>query len=48
VRVAQEWLRKKIKSVDFLSIMKGWWSEGWIRENPSLVEWRTSKFMKSI
>ena len=28
--------------------MKGWWSEGQFRAKPSPVEWRTSKFRKSI
>ena len=28
VKVTPEWLRNKIEFVDFLSIMKGWWSEG--------------------
>ena len=43
-----EWLKDKTESIDFLSIMKGWWSEGQLKENPSPVEWRTSKFRKSI
>ena len=28
--------------------MKGWWSEGQFRAKPSPVEWKTSKFRKSI
>ena len=28
--------------------MKGWWSEGQFREKPSLVEWKTSRFGKTI
>ena len=28
VRVTLEWLQSKTKSINFLSIMKGWWSEG--------------------
>ena len=43
-----EWLKNKNESVNFLSIMKGWWSEGQFRVKPSLVEWRTSKFRKII
>ena len=35
VKVAREWLQSKTKSVDFLSFMKGWWSEGKFRSNPS-------------
>ena len=48
MKVTPEWLKDNIESVDFLSIMKGWWSEGQLRANPSPVEWRTSKFRKSI
>ena len=28
VKVTPEWLKNKTESIDFLSIMKGWWSEG--------------------
>ena len=28
VKVTLEWLRNKTKSIDLLSIMKGWWFEG--------------------
>ena len=28
--------------------MKGWWSEGQFRSNPLTIEWRTSKFRKSV
>ena len=48
LKVTLERLKDETESVDFLSIMKGWWSEGKFRENPSPVEWRTSKFRKSI
>jgi hypothetical protein len=48
VKVTLEWLKEKTESVDFLSIMKGWWFEGQFREKPSPVEWKTSKFRKSI
>jgi hypothetical protein len=48
VKVTLEWLKDNTKSVDFLSIMKGWWSVGQFKENSSPVEWRTSKFRKSI
>ena len=48
VNVTPEWLKDKTKYVDLLSIMKGWWSEGQCREKPSPIEWRTSKFRKSI
>ena len=48
LKVTLEWLKNKTESVGFLSIMKGWWSEGQFRENTSLVEWRTFNFKKSI
>ena len=48
VEVTPEWFKEKNESADFLSIMKGWWSEGQFRENHSLIEWKTSKFGKSI
>ena len=28
--------------------MKGWWSEGQFRAKSAFVEWKTSKFKKSI
>lgn len=48
VKVTPERLQSKTQSVDFLSIMKGWWSKGKFISNPSPVEWRTSKLRKSI
>ena len=48
VKVTPEWLKNKTESIDFLSIMKGWWLEGQFSENPSPIEWITSKFKKSI
>ena len=48
VQVTPEWLKENNESIDFLSIMKGWWSKGQFRANPSLVEWKTSKFRNSI
>ena len=48
VKVTQEWLKNKTKSVNFLSIMKGWWSKGKFRAKTSPIEWRTSKFRKRI
>ena len=43
VKVSPEWLKEKNEYVDFLSIMKGQWSEGQFRANSSPVEWKTSK-----
>jgi hypothetical protein len=34
VKVTSEWLKEKNEYANFLSIMKGWWSEGQLRENP--------------
>ena len=48
VKVTPEWLKQKNDYADFLSIMKGWWSEGQFREKPSPIEWKTSKFGKSV
>ena len=48
VKVTLEWLKEKNYFADFLSIMKGWWSAGQFRAEPSSVEWKTSKFTKSI
>ena len=47
VKVTLEWLKEKNEFVYFLSIMKGWWSEGQFKENPSSIEWKTSRFRKS-
>ena len=46
MKVTSEWLKENNESVDFLSIMKGWWSEGQLREKPSPVEWKAYKFRK--
>ena len=48
MKVTPEWLKQKNDYADFLSIMKGWWSEGQFRAKPSSVEWKTSKFRKNI
>ena len=43
-----EWVRQKNESADFLTIMKGWWSEGQLRAKSASTEWKTSKFRKSV
>ena len=48
LKVTPEWLKNKTEYVDFLSIMKGWWSEGQFKAKPSPVEWRNHKFRKNI
>jgi hypothetical protein len=40
--------KEKNESADFQTIMKGWWSEGQFRAKSAFVEWKTSKFRKSI
>ena len=48
IKVTPEWLRQKNEVVDFLTIMKGWLSEGHFRAKYASVEWETSKFRKSV
>jgi hypothetical protein len=48
IKVTLEWLKQKNESTNFLTIMKGWWSEGQFRAKSASVEWNTSKFRKSI
>ena len=43
-----EWLKQKNESVDFLTIMKGWWFEGEFRSKSAFAKWKTSKFKKSV
>ena len=31
-----------------LTILKGWWSKGNFRSKPANVEWKTSKFRKTV
>ena len=48
IKVTLEWLKQKNEFADFLTIMKGSWSEGQFRAKYASVEWNTSKFKKSI
>ena len=48
VKVTPEWLKQKNDYAIFLSIMKGWWSNGQFRAKPASIEWKNSKFRKSI
>jgi hypothetical protein len=48
VKVTLEWLKQKNDYANFLTVMKGWWSEGQFRSKYAYVEWKTSKFRKSI
>ena len=48
IKVTPEWLKQKNESIDFLTIMKGWWSKGQLRAKSASTEWKTSKFRKSV
>ena len=48
IKVSPEWLKQKGEYVDMLTILKGWWSEGNFRSKPANVEWKTSKFRKTV
>jgi hypothetical protein len=48
IKVTPEWLKQKNEFVDFLTIMKGWWSKGQFKANSASIEQNTSKFGKSV
>ena len=48
IKVTPQRLKQKNEYADFLTIMKGWWSEGQFRAKSAFVEWKTSKFRKSV
>jgi hypothetical protein len=48
VKVSPKWLKQNGDSVNMLTILKGWWSEGNFRSKPANVEWKTSKFRKIL
>ena len=48
IKVNPKWIRQKNEVVDFLTIMKGWWSEGQFKAKSASAEWKTSKFRKSV
>ena len=41
VRMTPECLQSKSKSINFLTIMKGWWKEGNFSSNPTNPRWKT-------
>ena len=43
-----KWLKQKSESVDLLTILKGWWSEGHFKTKSIAMEWKTFKFKKSV
>ena len=48
IKISPDWLKQKSESTDMLTILKGWWSEGNFRSKPTNVEWKTSKFRKTV
>lgn len=48
VKVSPDWFKQKSESTDMLTILKGWWSEGNFKSKPANVEWKTSKFRKTV
>ena len=38
IKISPEWLKQKSESVDLLTILKGWWSEGHFRSKPATAE----------
>jgi hypothetical protein len=48
VKISPDWFKQKSESADMLTILKGWWSEGNFRSKPTNVEWKTSKFRKTV
>jgi hypothetical protein len=48
IKVTPKWLKQKSESIDILTILKGWWSEGHFRTKYVAAEWKNSKFRKSV
>ena len=48
VKISPDWLKQKSESTDMLTILKGWWSKGNFRSKLANVEWKTSKFRKTM
>ena len=48
VKISPDWLKQKSESTDMLTILKGWLSEGNFKSKPTNVEWKTSKFRKTV
>ena len=48
IKVSPKWLKQKSEYADMLTILKGWWSKGHFRSKPATVEWKTSKFRKTV
>ena len=48
IKVSSNWLKQKSESVDMLTLLKGWWSEGNFKRKTTTIEWKTSKFKKMV
>lgn len=48
IKISPKWLKQKSESADLLTILKGWWSVGQFTSKPTTVEWKTSKFRKTV
>ena len=48
VKFTLKWLKQKNDPTNFLTILKGWWSEGQFKPKSTSNEWNTSKFRKTI
>ena len=48
IQLSPTWLEQKSESAYFLTILKGWWSQGHFRTKFAAMEWKTSKLRKSV
>ena len=48
IKVSPDWIKKKSEYVDMFTLLKGWWSEGNFKSKPVTIEWKASKFKKTV
>lgn len=48
IKISPKWLMQKSESANLLTILKGWWSEVHFRRKPATVEWKISRFRKTV
>ena len=48
IKISPKWLKQKNEFANFMTILKGWWSEGHLRNKSAAVEWKNLKFRKSV
>jgi hypothetical protein len=48
IKITQEWLQSKAKTIDYLAQLKGQWAKGNFQSKPLPIGWTTAKFWKSI